>query len=145
MRGSRLLDRVLDRGQHAVGEGDIVGVVLLRIGAGDFPVVLVHQLVERDLAARDRGLEFGRDLLGGLDHDTDQRRIRGLHAAVGDQRDQAFGDVEQLGDALVGVLEIGRGEVDALGELAEFVDHAVAMAEIGGRRAGDAVDLGPPR
>ena len=44
-------------------------------------------------------------------------------------------------DPVVGVLEIARGEVDALGELAELGDNRVAMAEIGRRGPGDAVDL----
>ena len=40
------LQRVLDRRQDAVGELDIIGQVLLGIGAGNFPVILVHQLIE---------------------------------------------------------------------------------------------------
>ena len=86
-------------------------------------------------------LERRRNPFGGVDHDADQRRVGGLHAAVGDQFDQVLGKVEQFGDPVVGVLQVGRRQIDALGEMAEFVDHHVAMGEIGGRRLGDAVDL----
>ena len=49
--------------------------------------------------------------------------------------------VEQPGDPVVGLLQIGRRQIDALGETAEFVDHHVAMGEIGGGGLRDVVDL----
>src|SRR5579883_748299 len=137
------LHRVLDRGQHAVGEFDIVGQVLLGIGAGNLAVILVHQLRQRDLAASDGLLERLGDAPRGLDREADQRRVGGLDAGIGDHRDQVLGGAEQFCDALVGMLQIGRGQVDAPGEVGQLLDHRVAMAEIGGRRPGDAVDLAP--
>ena len=41
-------------------------------------------------------LEGGRDLLCGIDHDADQRCVRGLDAAVGDHLDQPFGDARAV-------------------------------------------------
>ena len=93
----------------------------------------------------DRALERSRDPACGIDDDADQRSIRGLDAAVGDQLDQRFGKVEQPGDAIVGSLELGRRQIDALAEVAEFVDHHVAMREVGGGRPGDAIDLAADR
>ena len=140
-----LLDRILDGGEDAVGELDIVGEVLPGVGARDFAVVLVHQLVEADVAAHDRALERRRNLFGGIDHDADQRRVRRLYAAGGDQFDQPLGKVEQLCDPVVGAPQIGRGQVDALGEVVEFVNHHVAMGEVGGGRLRHPVDLAADR
>src|SRR6202035_5605830 len=44
-------------------------------------------------------------------------------------------------DLAVGLLETGRRQVDARGERAQFLDHRIAMGEVGGRGLGDAVDL----
>ena len=99
----------------------------------------------RDLAARDRALEGIGDLFCGVDHDADQRRIRCLHAAIGNQSDQSLGDFEQLGDAIIGALQIGRRQIDAFGEVSEFVDHPIAMREIGSRGFCDTIDLAADR
>ena len=118
---------------------------MLRIGAWYFAVLLVHQLIEADLAARDRAIEGFGNLFCGVDHDADQRRIRRFHAAVGDQRDQPLGEFEQLGDAVIGALQIGRRQIDAFGEMTEFVDHPIAMREIGSRSLCNTVDLAADR
>ena len=136
-----LLDRILDRRQDPIGEFDIVGEVLAGVGARNFSVVLVHQLIDGDLSARDGRFEGIRNPSCGVDDDADKRGVGGLHAAIGDQRDQLLGNVEQPGHALVGMLEVVRRQVNALCEMAKLVDHAVTMGEIGGRRLRHAVDL----
>ncbi len=43
------------------------------------------------------------------------------------------------------LLQVGRGQIDALGEVVEFVDHHVAMREVGGGRLRHPVDLAADR
>src|SRR4029078_7495785 len=139
------LNRVLYRRQHPVRECDVVSEVLFGIGAGNFAVVLIHQLIEPDLAALDADFERLGNAPGGVDDDLDQRCVRRFDATARDQFDQPLGGFEKSCDPLIGVGQIGRRQIDALCEIAQFLNYHVAVGEIRSGGLGDFIDLAADR
>ena len=136
-----LLHGILDRRQQPVGERGIIGQMLLRIAARNGAELFVEHLRHRNIAARNRRLEGGADLLRRLQRQPHQRRVRGLDAAFGNELDQRLAQLQQTIDPRIGLPQIGRGKIDAMRQAGQLAQDRVAMDEIARRRLGDGIDF----
>ena len=125
---------------------DIVGEILLGIGARNFAIVLVHQLIEADIAALDARLRtppksalavsITMRISGASDVSTPLSAISSISPS------ERSSSLATLSSACFRSVD---DRSTPLARLSEFVDHHVAMGEIGGGRLGDAVDLAADR